>query len=203
MAIKVNRICFSVMTGAAAMLLSACNGLFSSVYDTPDADTGSEFGFVSAATDNNPGKIYIDATDYERWTYINFNDMSIDTLDVNDPEPKKWDIALHRYDAKTNGGSVMEEGASEYVADVWTTNVIVTDMSTMMDGYLSYTESFYNPKLSKWLDVDKSTMPPIYTLSGKRYFVNLGDGREVALRLINFMNESGVKGFLTIEYQFM
>lgn len=97
----------------------------------------------------------------------------------------------------------MEEGASEYVADVWTTNVIVTDMSTMMDGYLSYTESFYNPELSKWLDVDKSTMPPIYTLSGKRYFVNLGDGREVALRLINFMNESGVKGFLTIEYQFM
>ena len=54
MAIKVNRICFSVMTGAAAMLLSACNGLFSSVYDTPDADTGSEFGFVSAATDNTP-----------------------------------------------------------------------------------------------------------------------------------------------------
>lgn len=91
------------------MLLSACNGLFSSVYDTPDADTGSEFGFVSAATDNTPGKIYIDATDYERWTYINFNDMSIDTLDVNDPEPKKMGHSsspLRRKDQRRqrNGG---------------------------------------------------------------------------------------------------
>lgn len=183
------------------MLLSACNGLFSSVYDTPDAATGSSYGFVNAATATTPGKIYVDATDYERWTYINFADMSIDTLSINDPEPKRWDIALHRYDAKTNGGSVRVEGSDEYVADEWTTDVIITDMSTMMDGYLTYAESFYNPVLSSWLDVDKSTMPPVYTLSGKRYFVSLADGREIVLRLVNFMDENAVKGFLTIEYQ--
>lgn len=198
----VKRLFLSVAIGAAAMLLHGCNGLFSSVYDTPDTAIASEYGFVTAATDNTPGKIYVDATDYSRWVYLNFSDMSIDTLGIDDPEPKEWDIALHCYDAKTNGGAVKEEGSAEYVEDVWTTNTIVTDMSTMMDGYLTYAESYYNKVLSSWLDVDKSTMPPVYTLSGKKYFVALADGREVELRLINFMDDSGVKGYLTIEYQY-
>lgn len=73
-------------------------------------------------------------------------------------------------------------------------------MSTMMDGYLSYAESSYNRELSRWLDVDKSTMPPIYTMSGKVYLVNLRDGRRVALRLDNYMDGSGIKGYLTIRY---
>ena len=142
--------------------------------------------------------------------------VSFDTLDVDDPEPKNWDIAIHRYDAKTNGGAVLETGASgfaglenmpglaqgEFVADEWTTETIVTDMSTMMDGYLSYQESYYNRELSKWLNVDKSTMPPIYTPSNKVYIVRLADGTHVALRLVSFMNGMAVKGYMTIEYKY-
>ena len=75
-------------------------------------------------------------------------------------------------------------------------------MSTMMDGYLSYAESFYNPVLSRWLDVDKSTMPPIYTMSGRVYVVRLSDGRHLAVRLDNYMNGAGVKGYMTISYKY-
>ena len=70
----------------------------------------------------------------------------------------------------------------------------------MMDGYLSYAESFYNAELSTWLDVDKSTMPPIYTLSGKIYIIALSDGNNIAVKLSDYMNADGVKGYMTIEY---
>ena len=149
--------------GAAAMLLSACNGILSNIYDEPSTDAVSEYGFVSEATTTSPGSIYIDATDYTVWTYIDFRSMTTTALDVNAPVPASWDIAIHRYDTKTNGAEVMETGATsfyslanvvtptenDYVSDIWTTTTIVTDMSTMMDGYLSYAESSYNPELSK------------------------------------------------------
>lgn len=202
--------------GAAAMLLSACNGILSNIYDEPSTDDVSEYGFVSEATTTSPGSIYIDATDYTVWTYIDFRSMTTTALDVNAPAPASWDIAIHRYDAKTNGAEVMETGATsfyslanvitptenDYVSDIWTTTTIVTDMSTMMDGYLSYAESFYNPELSKWLNVDKSSMPPIYTPSNKVYVIRLSDGTLAGVRLANYMDGLGVKGYMTIEYMY-
>lgn len=201
-----------ILSGVAMMLLPACNGMFAGIYDEPE--TANEFGFTKSCSEDTPGIIYINATDYTRWTYINFENSSIDTLSVYDEAPEKWDIAIHRYDVKTNGGSVAEtaltdislaakSGASEnldYVDDEWTTTKIVTDMSTMMDGYLSYAESFYNPVLSRWLDVDTSEMPPIYTSSGRVYILSTSDGRRAALKLQNYMDASGVKGYMTIEY---
>ncbi|MDE5960477.1 MAG: HmuY family protein [Duncaniella sp.] len=208
---------FTYLTaGVAAMLLSACNGILGNIYDEPAGDAVSEYGFVTEATTTSPGSIYIDATDYTVWTYIDFRSMTTTALDVNAPAPASWDIAIHRYDAKTNGAEVMETGATsfyslanvvtptenDYVSDIWTTTTIVTDMSTMMDGYLSYAESFYNPELSKWLNVDKSTMPPIYTPSNKVYVIRLSDGTLAGVRLANYMDALGVKGYMTIEYMY-
>ncbi len=66
--------------------------------------------------------------------------------------------------------------------------------------YDSPAASYYNEELSKWLNVDKSNMPPTYTLSNKVYMVKLKDGTYAAVRLTNYMNASGVKGFMTIDY---
>ena len=196
------------------MLLSACNGIFGDLYDNPESEVVLDYGFLVPATPSTPGTIYIDATDYTVWTYINLQDMTTTPLPVDSPEPEHWDIAIHRYDAKTNGGTVAETGSTgftalnsflpvadeAFVADEWTTTTIITDMSTMMDGYLGYAESFYNPELSKWLNVDKSSMPPIYTPSNKVYVVRLADGSQAAIRLDNYMDASGVKGYMTIQY---
>ena len=51
-----------------------------------------------------------------------------------------------------------------------------------------------------WSFTDTSTMPPIYTLSGKIYLLRLKDGTCAALRLANFMNDAAVKGYMTIDY---
>jgi hypothetical protein len=201
------------MSGVAAMLLSSCNGLFEDIYDNVAEESVSEYGFTSPATDTQAGTIYVDASSYTRWIYLDFGNQRADSVSVYEAEPSQWDLAIHRYDTKTHGGAVAETDVTDfsllssanvgqYASDTWTTTKIVTDMSTMMDGYLSYVESDYNEVLSQWLDVDTSNMPPSYTLSGKIYLLRLADGTKVALKLENYMNESAVKGYMTIRYMY-
>jgi hypothetical protein len=202
------------MSGVAAMLLSSCNGLFDEIYDNVTTDeVVSEYGFTKLSSDVEVGTIYVDASSYTKWIYLDFSEHRADSVSVFDEAPLNWDLAIHRYDAKTNGGAVAETDIEdfnllstakigEYVSDTFTTKKIVTDMSTMMDGYLSYVESDYNATLSQWLNVDTSNMPPTYTLSNKIYILRLADGSKAALKLENYMNESAIKGYMTIRYMY-
>src|SRR3712207_5184194 len=46
----------------------------------------------------------VNASDYTKWVYVNFAEGKV--VDVETPETDlSWDIALHRYDFKTNGGT--------------------------------------------------------------------------------------------------
>lgn len=205
----------SILSGVIAMLsLSACNGIFENIYDVPQAENTKLYGFIAVDNNAHTGRIYIDATDYTKWHYIDLYDKSVTTVSVDAKAPEHWDFAIHRYDAKTNGGAVSESAATNFsmlpsvnsisaenfVTDEWTTKKITVDMSQMMDGIILYAEDWYNPCLSKWLNVDTSVMPPIYTLSGKIYLLRLKDGSYAALRLTDFMNDAAVKGFMTIDY---
>ena len=197
---------------ALAFAIASCNGIFSGLYD--EVETTAPFGFKLVNEAEGSGTIYLDVRDYEKWTYINLRERTIDSANMvkDEPEPQHWDFALHRYDVKTNGGAAREtefltmdalmahghydEGT--FTAD--TAGRVVVDMSTMMDGYLGYHDSNINKVLSRWLNVDTSTMPPIYTLSGKVYVLRLADGTFAALLFTDFMDEASVKGFATIKY---
>ena len=203
------------LSGVVAMLsLSACNGIFEDIYDEPLPEEKKEFGFIVVDDKSCTGRIYIDATDYTEWHYIDLLNKAVVTTNVDEDTPANWDFAVHRYDAKTNGGAVVECSAADFgsvpninaipeesfVADEWTTDKITVDMSQMMDGIILYAEDYYNPCLSRWLNVDTSTMPPIYTLSGKIYLLKLSDGSCAAIRLSNYMSDAAIKGFMTIDY---
>lgn len=194
--------------------LSACNGILEDIYDAPEPEDSKIYGFIAVDNATHTGRIYIDATDYTEWHYIDLHGKQVTTTAVGEAAPERWDFAVHRYDAKTNGGAVMESAAADFgmltavgtipeeafTADEWTTDKITVDMSQMMDGIIRYAEDWYNPVLSRWLRVDTSTMPPVYTLSGKIYLLRLSDGTCAALRLTDFMNDAAVKGFMTIDY---
>lgn len=203
------------LSGATLLLsLPACNGIFEGIYDMPTSETGNEYGFILVDEGTRTGRIYIDATDYTEWHYVDLQGKQVTTTQVGDAVPETWDFAVHRYDAKSNGAAVWESTAGtfdalpapgsvsedQWVADEWTTDRITVDMSQMMDGIILYAEDYWNPCLSQWLDVDTSTMPPIYTLSGKIYLLRLENGTCAALRLVNFMNDAAVKGYMTIDY---
>lgn len=192
------------------LLCSSCNGILDNIYNDQTADQETDFGFKNRDEKNKSGIIYIDASSYTQWVYIDFQNLLTSTLDVNDNEPDQWDFAIHRYDTKTNGGKAIETQFSEFsaidqlptnfVADVWTEEQIIIDMSEMMEGKIKYIASYYNVELSKWLNVDKSTMPPIYTMPNKVYFLKLKDNSLATMKLKSYMNQSGTKGYMTIEY---
>ena len=203
------------LSGAALLLsLTACNGIFEGIYDKPAVDVVNDYGFIIVDEGTRTGRIYIDATNYTEWHYVDLKNKQVTTTQVGDAAPETWDFAVHRYDTKTNGGTVWESQAGSFdalpapesvseelwTADEWTTDRITIDMSQMMDGVILYAEDYWNPCLSRWLDVNTSTMPPVYTLSGKIYLLRLSDGTFAALRLTNFMNDAAIKGYMTIDY---
>ena len=196
------------------MLLAfqACNGIFSDIYDTPEFV--SQYGFFAINEVEKTGSVYVDATDYKKWIYLNFHTKQIDSLQnfSEQSEPLQWDIALHRYDVKTNGGVALETDYSD-LKQVQTLSSlpqgdwqadrdsqIMVDLSRMLEEIIEYTPSRLNAPLCKWLDVDLSTMPPIYTPSNKVYLVQLQDKTVLALKFSDFINQHGAKGFITIDY---
>lgn len=206
-----------ILLGMTTLLsFSACNGILSGIYDEPIEEVIKEFGFIEVNKATKSGTIYIDATKYEQWIYIDFHNYEIDSLEITKgmTDPQSWDIAVHRYDTKTNGATVIETGYTgleafkssgkmpegTYVADEWTTKQVMIDVSGMIEGNIVYAETNYNPELSKWLHVDTSSMPPSYSPSQKVYVIKLKDNTCAAIRLVNYMNAKNVKGFMKIDY---
>lgn len=190
-------------------MLVSCDGIFGGLYDEPAKNS---FGFIQRDDDGHGGTIRLNATSYTRWSYIDLHHQHIDTANITlgQDAPLEWDFAIHHYDVKTHGGTATESPFDNvgmaieleelnFVADV--DSQVVIDMSTMMEGYLGYTPSPVNPVLSHWLDVDLSTMPPIYALSNKVYLLRLSDGTLVALQFTSFMDDSFAKGIVTLRYR--
>lgn len=199
---------------ASVVCLSSCDG----IYDDPsqrivDDESANKFS-------------YVDATAYEKWVYIDFESHHTVTLLCDDTVgiPDKWDMALHRYDVKTNDGKTLETryeqidslladiAGSKYVlpetaamvADV--ADSVTVDMSTMMtDGLIKRTASMVNKEIGKWLNVNTSTMPPVYTPSNKVYLLRLADGRYVAVRFTEFANPNmhNIKGYISFEFRYI
>ena len=196
------------------LLMGSCEGIFEDLYDTPPATASDGFGFIETNAAIKSGTIYIDVTSYQRWTYISLKNKTTDTSNIvmGEEAPAVWDFALHRYDVCTNGGAAFETSYSTldevrsggipagavFTAD--TLSQVVIDMSHMMDGYLDYDTCMVNPVLSRWLDVDLSSMPPVYAPSLRPYLLRLYDGSYAALFFANFMDEASVKGYVTIKY---
>ena len=198
-----------IYCGLLASLIVSCDGL----YDDPD-DMWTTTGEAQSYRN-------IDCCSYTRWVYLSFHSHDSLTLDYQTVSvPFDWDIALHRYDVKTRGGAAFEthyESIDALRTDVeayrfhcpdssqWTADVadsITIDMSHMMEGYLVYAPSERNKVLGRWLDVDLSSMPPIYTLSNKVYLLRLKDGTIAAIRFTGFSNPQkyNTKGYISFDY---
>ncbi len=194
----------------AACFFCSCDGIYDDISLIPTDDV-SDTSFS-----------YIDATDYTAWVYINLADGTLTTLYYDDTEniPEEWTFALHRYDCKTNGGGVCEtsftsiddflsaiaSGAlslpddGQFTAD--TDEEIIIDVSHMVEGALVYAAARVNKTLSRWLDVDLVTMPPIYTQSGRVYLLRLADESFAAVRFTGFSNPYyyDAKGYISFDY---
>lgn len=121
-----------------------------------------------------------------------------------------WDIALHKYDVKTNAGAALATTekditkvavlpADGYVADVQTDSLLY-DMSGMMKNAVGYACGHINEILNEGVVVHMENMPPSYTTSDLVYILKLKSGEYAKIKFTDYTNDENVKGHITFEY---
>lgn len=237
--LSVGALCAVLVAGA-----TSCNGILADIYDTAPDDTSIEVGF-NATDDPDRFVIYLDATDYGQWLYLDFDRRTVDPMPIPAtltgdwdgksgwtyhevhgsvftqlsatptdpmPEPADWDLAIHHFDARTHGGSVMMTQYTsiddlppisgiqgEFTPDKWSDTQVITDLAGMLAYHIGYQNSWFNPVLTTWTTKDFSTPPPVYSSTGRVYLLKMADGRIAALQMLNYMSAKGTKGYLTID----
>ena len=145
--------------------------------------------------------------------YTLLEERQVDTQ----PEPEEWDLAIHHFDVRTNGGQVLQTGytsvddlpessasfaSEDFRPDEWTSHQCIVDFSGMFDYNIWYQASPVNLVLSDWVRMDFSTPPPKYEASRRVYLLRMQDGTVVALHMKSYMSEAGTKGILTIDVKY-
>ena len=191
--------------------LSSCDNIYDDPSEIPSGNN-KENSFSN-----------VDATAYTNWVYIDLDKGTQTTLPYDNTTdiPTDWTIALHRYDVKTNSGSAFRTSYTSLsevktAADKGTfpmpaeedfakdeSSKITIDMSHMMDGYIDYADANINKVLCKWLNVDTSSMPPVYTMDSNVYLVRTSTGDVYAIQFTGYSNpyQSNTKGYISFEYE--
>lgn len=141
------------------------------------------------------------------------------------PAPEAWDLAIHRNDCRTNGGSVLrtpylvieslprnyEQFQKEmlsglrdtaFCADTEVENAVFVDNSTMLSELVPCQAIHLNSVLSSWLVMSIPPFPPTFTHDDGVFLLRMNDGTVAALRLLNYVSPKNVKCCLTIQYKY-
>ena len=184
-------------------------------------------------------KTNLDVSAYDQWTYVNLETGETEShVDTNPwvysdgtETPAKvaetvsidWHIAIHRYEVRTNDGSVLDTNLTDmaavtelptgtYQADEVVTNgddeySLITDMSKMMEGSVGYAKSAtLNRVLCSWVKkTETGTMPPVIYEPTKHVFtLKCKDGSWAKLQFTVAGNtETGKSGFVSFNYEFI
>ena len=179
------------------MLLASCK-------DSEKKDPTNNIGNTVTLTD-------VDVSAYDQWVYLSFESRTPVVLGVEEDAPAQWDIALHRENVKTNRGAALvteatslaaltELPSGDFVSDVMTDSTLIVDMSQMMQGILGYQKSEINPVLNAW--VERSGMPPVYTVKNNVYVVRTQEGRYATIKFASYKDAEDKTGFATFSYVF-
>lgn len=205
--------------------------------DNQTPDNGSSTSIAQSFAD-------FDASAYDQWVYVNLKSGetekhpvsgdvlfpgttvgdSIVTGKADEKVNLDWHIAIHRYELKTNGASVLQTSETDlskvtslpegnYVADKsFSYNKenkfnIILDMTKMMAGRVGYAKSFsLNETLSDWVTkTPTGSMPPyVYTASDKVFVLKFKDGSWAKVKFTVVGNTtSGKSGYMSFNTEFV
>lgn len=131
--------------------------------------------------------------------------------------PARWTLAVHRNNVRTNGGSVCRTAFSRiadlppsssafadsvFTADTLSEHQVWVLQDRMLEGVIGNQRIAVNGVLSQWLQLFIPPMPPTYVHDPHVFILRLADGTHAALRLADYMDSSGRKCCLTIEYRY-
>lgn len=174
-------------------------------------------------------KIVVDASDYTKWVYINFAKGEV--VSVSAPETDlSWDLGLHRYDFKTNGGtSGKGQGAAfrttqkDLMGNIptpkdsdWTLDregLLLMKFGANKDGKhdMKYEKQSANFLLTSepkgngkgYLNkgiISMAGMPPTVTIDPSVFLVRSAAGQIVRIRVLDYQSATKKTGHITLEY---
>lgn len=132
-------------------------------------------------------------------------------------EPERWDIAVHRNNVRTHGGTAaathylsLDElpenadfcAALTFTPDTWTVHDVWTVQDRMLLGLIGNQGICVNEVLSSWLSVNIPPVPPTFALDSRVFVLRMADGTYAALQLVDYQNAMGTKCWLTIRYKY-
>ena len=132
-------------------------------------------------------------------------------------EPEKWTFAVHRNNVRTNGCLVAETdftslteipGDSKWIStlafkpDEWNQTDVWVVQDRMLNGIIGNQGIHINNVLSGWLKMVIPPMPPLFEINRHVFILKLPDGTFAALQLEDYMNTSGTKCCLSINYKY-
>lgn len=183
----------------------------------------------------------VNGSNYGNWTYINLltgeteshpdagewiysGDNSVRPEQEAEVIGIDWHIAVHRYELRTNGASVLNTGETDLLAvdvlpegDYETDRMVVyeeesekedgrlltADMSHMMDGNIGYMRCpFINFVLCNGITrTATGSMPPyLYGTTGEVFALRWSSGLEVVLQITDTYSTDGDSGYLSFKY---
>lgn len=133
------------------------------------------------------------------------------------PEPERWTFAVHRNNVRTNGCMAVEtdftsisqlpEGTDwvsnlVFTPDEWNQTEVWTVQDKMLNGIIGNQGIYINNVLSSWLKMVIPPMPPVFEINRHVFILKLPDGTYAALQLEDYMNSSGTRCCLSINYKY-
>jgi hypothetical protein len=160
----------------------------------------------------NSTTLTVDATAYNKWIYVSFKEGK--TVAITDfQNDLSWDMALHRYDVRLNGGqSGKGKGAALQTSytDLDKLTAIpatgyITDVadSIMLSMPPTYDVQPFNKEASRWMKLNTATMPPAYELNDKVFIFKTAEGKHVKIKFIDYINAENIKGHIKFTYVYM
>lgn len=188
----------------------------------------------------------VNGTAYDSWTYINLKTGETKTHpdtsewiyggdgSIRKEQPSEeigidWHIAVHRYELRTNGASVLNTGATDilsvtelpagnYTSDTVlpyedelekgsdeTQYLLITDMSGMMGGNIGYIHypSVNLPLCNGITRTATGSMPPtLYGTTEEVFALKWEDGTWATLQITGTYSSGGSSGYLSFNYHY-
>ena len=126
-----------------------------------------------------------------------------------------WDLAFHKYDIRTNGGSAVKTSKTNlddvtsstmpttgFVEDV--DGSVYADMTKMMKGFVGYQYVKINEVLTDWVTrTPTGTMPPtLYSLNKNVFVVYTKAGKYAKIQFYDTTNDKGDAVYPTFNYEY-
>ena len=138
-------------------------------------------------------EVMLDSSDYERWVSYDFERQGVVDTDL------PWDFATQRYKIRLNGGA---SGDGKVVASILETSdwdtVEVPDDGWQTDEEDADGDGTPEYVFAEWYDYNIETH--VLTPRPLVYVLQSVEGRFFKVQILNYYNEAGTSGFLTLRW---